>query len=76
MRTAIFTTDQVGPLNQDDGTTEAHTRSGSVVTVIRPLLEHEHDADETGPMFKVRFSDGLVADVFEDELADVPRGEG
>lgn len=46
-------------------------RSGEIVTVLRPLTEQEADLFETGPMFKIRFSDGYETDAFEDELLDV-----
>lgn len=42
-------------------------RDNQMVEIIRPLTLDEADA-EVGPMFKVRFSDGFTADVFEDEL--------
>lgn len=43
-------------------------RSGERVEVIRPLAADEAD-EEVGPMFVVRFEDGVEAHVFEDELS-------
>lgn len=48
---------------------ELNSRSGELVKIIRPLTKDEVDIDDVGPMFKVRFSDGFEADVFEDELS-------
>jgi hypothetical protein len=45
-------------------------RSGEVVDVMRPLTADEVDLDEVGPMFRVRFADGVETDVFSDELTD------
>lgn len=43
-------------------------RGGSPVAVLRPLEPGEHDAGETGDMFRVRFFDGAETDAFADEL--------
>lgn len=43
-------------------------RSGEVVTVVRPLTKYEADIDDVGKMYKIKFSDGTMADAFEDEL--------
>lgn len=43
-------------------------RSGEEVTVIRELTDTEVDMDNIGLMYQVMFSDGLIADVYEDEL--------
>ena len=45
-------------------------RTGQKVEVLRPLTEKEADLLETGPMFRVRFPDGLEIDAFEDELIE------
>ena len=63
MITAIFNTH-----GQD---TTWNSRSGEMVTVLRPLTEDEADLDLTGKMYKVRFEDGTVTDAFENELTAV-----
>jgi hypothetical protein len=45
-------------------------RSGERVEIIRPLSETEADLAEVGPMYRVRFADGMEADVFADELTE------
>ena len=42
--------------------------NGTEVYIIRPLTEAEADIADVGNMYKVRFVDGFVRDVFEDEL--------
>jgi hypothetical protein len=49
--------------------TSYRDRSGTPVAIVRPLNDEEHDRDEVGDMFRVRFSDGAEADAFVDELA-------
>ena len=46
-------------------------RSGQTVEIVRPLTPDEAD-EEVGPMFRVRFQDGIEADVFGDELSVPP----
>jgi len=46
-------------------------RSGKPVTLVRPLTEDEADLDETGPMWRIKFDDGVTTDVFEDELCQI-----
>ena len=41
---------------------------GYYCEVIRPLTQDEADIEEVGPMYKVRFTDGVEIDAFEDEL--------
>lgn len=43
--------------------------NGTEVNVIRPLTEAEADIADVGNMYKVRFVDGFISDVFEDELS-------
>ena len=45
-------------------------------TILRMLTSEEADLEETGPMYKVRFDDGCVEDVFADELGLVARDVG
>ena len=49
--------------------TRLNARSGQTVTVLRPLTVDEADLYDVGPMFRVRFDDGTVEDVFDDELS-------
>lgn len=42
-------------------------RTGQTVSVIRQLTEKECDP-EGGPMFKIKFPDGVETDAFECEL--------
>lgn len=57
--------------NAHGGDTQLNDRTGQTVTVIRSLAEEEADIADVGRMFKVRFEDGYVTDVFEDELSDI-----
>ena len=41
---------------------------GYYCEVIRPLTQDEADIEEVGPMYKVKFTDGVEIDAFEDEL--------
>lgn len=62
----------VGGLAQYDsrnGDSDLNKYSGQIVEVIRPLTKDEADIDEVGKMYKVKFSDGTEADVFDDELS-------
>ena len=43
-------------------------RSGQMVEVIRRLGAGEAMSEEVGPMYRVRFADGVEADAFGDEL--------
>lgn len=47
-------------------------RHGEPVTVLRPLEVPAEAAPESGPMFLVRFADGLEAHLFADELWMMP----
>ena len=63
METAIF--------NTHGNDTKWNSRSGEMVTVLRPLTEDEADIEYLGPMYKIRFADGTMTDAFEDELTAV-----
>ncbi len=52
-----------------NGDSELNKYSGQFVEVIRPLTRDEADIDEVGKMYKVKFIDGVEADVFDDELS-------
>lgn len=43
-------------------------RSGQTVEIVRPLTRDEAD-EEVGPMFLIRFQDGVEANAFDDELS-------
>lgn len=42
--------------------------NGTIVEVTGPLPETEYDKEDVGPMFRARFNDGIIRDVFDDEL--------
>lgn len=42
--------------------------NGSRIEILEPLDEREYDREDVGPMYKARFNDGEIRDVFEDEL--------
>lgn len=48
-----------------------NARSGEVVTVLRPLASREADLQETGPMYKIKFTDVYETGAFADELSPV-----
>lgn len=41
------------------------------VEVIRPLTDEEADIADVGNMYQVKFNDGYVSAVFEDELHSI-----
>jgi hypothetical protein len=51
-------------------------RSGQLVEVLGELKPPAIDPDEVGPMYRIRFSDGVETDVFEDELEAVQAKQG
>lgn len=63
MNAAIFNT------HGNDST--LNHRSGEKVKIIRALTEKEADLVETGPMYKIQFSDGYTTDAFIDELETI-----
>ena len=46
--------------------------NGSAVEIIRSLTSEECDIEDVGDMYKVKFYDGYIRDVFGDELSEVP----
>ena len=59
-------------------TAEFHTifpdmahRDGQEVEILHRASFSEHDLDEDGPMYAVKFPDGEVQDVFADELYEI-----
>jgi len=44
-------------------------RDGECCVVVRPLTKDEADLFDVGPMYRIRFSDGVETDAFEDELS-------
>lgn len=51
-----------------NGDSKMNCRTGQEVQIIRELTEKEADIEDVGRMFRVRFPDGYVTDVFADEL--------
>lgn len=49
---------------------ELNEHSGERVTVLRELGPDDGVDEEVGPMFEMRFADGLVRSAFADELTD------
>lgn len=49
---------------------ELQKYNNTEVEVIRPLTSEECDIEDVGYMYKVRFYDGYIRDVFEDELSE------
>lgn len=45
-------------------------RNGQSITVIGPMEPSDFDLEETGPMYRVEFDDGIQASVFKDEICD------
>lgn len=45
--------------------------NGTEIEIIRPLTNGECDIEDVGVMYKARFYDGYIRDVFEDELSEV-----
>jgi len=56
---------------RDPGAPGYPERSGQRVDIVRPYGDDEIDLDEVGPMFLVRFADGLEIDAFGDELETI-----
>lgn len=69
MRTAIFTS-----TGSDREAPSWCSRNGHRVQVLARLTHRDVDQTEVGPMYVVRFSDGVVAHVFADELVFTDRG--
>ena len=44
-------------------------RTGESCVIIRPVTQDEADIFDVGNMYRVRFSDGVERDAFEDELS-------
>ena len=52
--------------------TDYQQYNGRRCIIVRPLTDKEADLVETGPMFKVQFSETTeVIDAFEDELSKI-----
>jgi hypothetical protein len=50
-------------------------RSGQSVEIVRRIPANEFDEAEVGPMYRVRFSDGVETDAFEEELSTRKAGQ-
>lgn len=48
-----------------------NNRSGQKCVAVRPLTPQECDIDDVGPMWRIRFEDGIETDAFQDELKEV-----
>lgn len=44
--------------------------NGQIVDILGPLDESKYDKEDVGPMFTIKFHDGVIAEAFEDELTD------
>jgi hypothetical protein len=49
---------------------ELKPRNGQPVEVLGTPDPSTYDAEETGPMFRIRFPDGFETDAFEDEIKE------
>lgn len=47
-------------------------KSGDVATIVRPIGDPDVDVSEVGPMWRIRFEDGVELDAFESELRPAP----
>jgi hypothetical protein len=58
------------PIFRYSGTLDDHLREhdGQPITSRTPLDPKLYDREEVGPMSRVTFADGVVADIFDDEL--------
>lgn len=50
---------------------EWQKRDGEKCQIVRCLTEKEVDIFDVGIMYRIRFSDGVEADAFEDELEEI-----
>ena len=62
---------EVVRFNTHGADSEWNDRSGSRCVVVRPLTEDEADIADVGPMYAVKFPDGIEIGVFEDEIAHI-----
>lgn len=49
---------------------EYNHRSGETVEILRPCTKEECDIEDVGPMYYVKFLDGIEIMAFEDELEE------
>lgn len=56
--------------NTHGGDSTWNERSGQKCLILRQLTEAECDIEDVGPMWKIRFSDGVETDAFDDELEE------
>lgn len=50
---------------------ELFARSGQEVEVLKAYTKKEIDIEDVGPMYQIKFQDGLVHDAFADELKNI-----
>lgn len=55
------------------GDSKWDARTGETAEILRQLGPDEADVVDVGPMFRVRFCDGVETDVFVDELPDLEK---
>ena len=63
MKEAIFNSSAT-----TDGEPGYRERTGETVAVVRPLLVPQEVDEGCGPMYLIRFADGVTAHAFGDEL--------
>ena len=73
MKKAIFNTKSTGFLlnNKHKESNELMKYNNTEAEIIKPLTEEETDIPEVGNMYRVKFTDGFMTDVFEDELTEM-----
>lgn len=57
-----------------DGFPVETAHSGQIATVVRPIRVPDEADEEVGPMYVIRFTDGVEIDAFSDELG-TPYGQ-
>ncbi len=66
-----FKVGDVCVFNTHGGDSTWNERSGETCMVLRSLTPDEADMFDVGPMYRIVFSDGQLADAFEDELTRI-----
>lgn len=59
----------VAVFNTHDADSTWVKRSGEEVVILRSLTKEEADLDDVGPMYLIRFADGVETSAFVDELS-------
>lgn len=63
--------DRFARFDTHNGDSQWNERTGQRVEILRELTEAEADISDVGPMFHIRFEDGVETDAFEDELTEL-----